>query len=165
MNDIKLKVKWINDENINKYLHYTLPLNEDKTFEWYEKNKENKNRIDQVIEVFDNNKYYPVGLIGLLNIDTINKKAEFYICLGEKSAHGKGIATKASCEFIKKYLDKIDLNKIYLYTEKDNILAQKLFENIGFKKEGLLLEDLIYSGRKVDRYVYGLLREDFSYND
>lgn len=37
--DIPLKVQWINDPFNNKYLHYNLPLDEDKTFQWFQKNK------------------------------------------------------------------------------------------------------------------------------
>lgn len=161
--DIPLKVKWINDPKINKYLHYSLPLEEEKTLQWYENNKNNTNRIDNTIEILVDDLYIPVGLIGLLGVDNINKKAEFYICIGEKNIQGKGIAKKASIQFINLCFQNTDLNKIYLYTEKDNIVAQKLFEKVGFKKEGLLIEDLIYNEKKIDRYVYGILRKDFKY--
>lgn len=88
--DIPYKVKWINDERNNKYLHYDLPLREDKTLEWYNKIKDRNDRADFTI-TYDNE---PVGLIGLLNIDHNNKKAEYYICIGEDSYKGKGIAKK-----------------------------------------------------------------------
>lgn len=162
-NDINLKVKWINDSAINKYLHYNLPLEESKTLIWYEKIKDLENRLDCTIDVLKNDSIDSVGLIGLLNIDNINKKAEFYICLGEKNYHGQGIAKKASIEMIKQGFDRYNLNKIYLYTEVENIGAQKLFESIGFRKEGLLVEDLIYNGKKIDRFVYGINRKDFVY--
>lgn len=163
--DITYKVKWINDSNINKYLHYSLPLEEEKTLVWFENNKENKNRIDFTIEVEVDKKIIPVGLIGLLGIDNINKKAEFYICMGETSYHGRGVAKEASKLFIKEVFETTDINKIYLYTEKENINAQRLFEKIGFKKEGLLISDLIYNQRVIDRYVYGLIREEYLYEN
>ena len=37
-NDILNKVRWINDCENNKYLHYELPLDEDKTRAFYHKN-------------------------------------------------------------------------------------------------------------------------------
>ena len=33
--DIKNKVRWINDSANNQYLHYELPLEEEKTKQWY----------------------------------------------------------------------------------------------------------------------------------
>lgn len=155
--DIPYKVKWINDERNNKYLHYDLPLREDKTLEWYNKIKDRTDRADFTI-TYDNE---PVGLIGLLNIDHINKKAEYYICIGEDSYKGKGIAKKATDLLIKKSYEEFGLIKIYLYTEVENIAAQKLFEKVGFEREGLLKNDLFYKGKKIDRYVYGLDVEEY----
>lgn len=163
VDDIKLKVKWINDSNINKYLHYDLPLEEEKTLSWYKTIKNRNDRLDFTIEVVENGINNPVGLVGLLNIDEVNKKGEFYICMGNKNYHGKGVAKTGAMKLIKMAYDEFDLNKIYLFTEKNNIPAQKLFEKIGFIKEGVLKEDLIYNDKKIDRYVYGLLREDFRY--
>lgn len=154
--DIPYKVKWINDEKNNKYLHYDLPLNEDKTLEWFMSIKNRTDRVDFTITFNDQ----PVGLIGLLNIDRKNRKAEFYICIGEEEYKGKGIGYSASKLLINYAYYELNLNKIYLYTEINNIQAQRLFEKIGFKKEGLLKDDLIYNGKKVDRYIYGLILED-----
>ena len=155
--DIANKVKWINDSQNNAYLHYELPLEVEKTRAWFEKNKDRNDRFDAVIEA-DNT---PVGLIGLLGIDLKNSKAEYYICIGEQWAKGQGIAKEASKELLKYAFDNLKLNKVYLYTEKENILAQKLFEKLGFSKEGLLKEDLIYNGRKVDRFFYGFTKQEY----
>jgi len=155
--DIPLKVKWINDEKNYKYLHYDLPLVEEKTLLWFKNIKDRTDRADFTI-TFENE---PVGLIGLLGIDNKNKKAEYYICLGEHKYKGKGIAYTASKLLIDYAFKELCLNKIYLYTEINNYPAQRLFEKIGFKKEGLLRNDIIYNGEKIDRYVYGLLLEDY----
>jgi len=154
--DVDLKVKWINDEKNNKYLHYALPLYADKTTEWWERTKDADGRLDLTILYNDE----PVGLIGLLGIDRVNKKAEYYVCLGEHSCKGKGVAKTASRLLVRYAFEELGLNKVYLYTEEENIPAQKLFESLGFRKEGLLIDDLIYNGRKVNRYVYGLLKEE-----
>lgn len=155
--DIANKVKWINDSQNNTYLHYDLPLEIEKTKIWFEKNKDRTDRFDAVIE----SDSIPVGLIGLLGIDLKNLKAEYYICIGEQSAKGKGIAKEASKKLLKYAFEDLKLNKVYLYTEKENILAQKLFEKLGFSKEGLLKEDLIYNGRKVDRFFYGFTKQEY----
>ncbi|MGP4060972.1 GNAT family N-acetyltransferase [Halobacillus sp. H74] len=150
--DIPYKVKWINDENNNKYLHFDLPLREDKTLTWFNKAKEREDRVDYTVTYEGE----PAGLVGLLNIDYKNKKAEYYITLGEERFKGKGIANVATELLIKIAYEKIGLNKIYLYTEVENIKAQRLFERIGFDREGLLKNDLFHNGKQIDRYVYGL---------
>ena len=138
--DIEAKVRIINDEKNNRFLHYDLPLEYNKTVNWFKNNINNNKRCDFTIE------YYKkiAGFIGLLNLDEKNAKAEYYICVDNLFA-----------------FNKINLNKVYLYTEVSNIKAQLLFEKIGFKKEGLLKDDLIYSGKKICRYVYGMCKDDF----
>ena len=159
--DIDLKVKWINDPDINKYLHYDLPLCPDRTLNWYQSIMNNSSREDYIYEVIENDITIPLGLIGLIGIDRKNKKAEFYIINGEKKYWGRGLASEATKEFLQHVFLKHNLNKVYLYTEADNVSAQKLFEKIGFEKEGLLKEDLIHMSKKVDRYYYGIYRKDF----
>ncbi|GAB6179420.1 hypothetical protein JCM14036_07390 [Desulfotomaculum defluvii] len=158
--DIPYKVKWINDDRNNKYLHYDLPLREDKTLQWFKSLEGRNDRIDYTITYAGE----PAGLIGLLNIDLKSKEAEYYICLGGDKFKGKGIAKVATNLLIKKAYKEIGLNKIYLYTEVDNVRAQKLFEKSGFVKEGLLKNDLFYNGKYVDRYIYTLDVKNYIYN-
>ncbi|MCB5559714.1 pyridoxal-phosphate dependent enzyme [Anaerosalibacter bizertensis] len=155
--DIQNKIKWINDNSNNKYLHYDLPLEYDKTLNWFINNKGRKDRFDAIIEVDG----VPVGLIGLLSIDKKNSKAEYYITLGEDKYKGKGIAKLASIKLIKYAFEEIRINKIYLFTEIENKSAQRLFEKIGFRKEGLLKEDIKNGNEHVDRYVYGICKDDY----
>lgn len=54
--DIPNKVRWINDENNNQYLHYDLPLNIPQTEIWYENNKYRADRYDAVIECDEDRK-------------------------------------------------------------------------------------------------------------
>lgn len=155
--DIPDKVRWINDPRNNKYLHYDLPLNIIKTEEWFEKNKSRIDRYDAVIEVDGN----AVGLIGLLTIDKKNRKAEYYITIGEPSFKGKGVALQASEKILEYAFCKLHLQRVYLYTETANVSAQRLFEKIGFHKEGCMKCDLFSNGHWVDRFVYGITKFDY----
>ena len=156
--DIEKKIDWINNPKNNTYLHYDIPLIYENTVAWYERIKDVDTRFDAVIEYNGE----PVGLIGLLGIDSTNRKAEYYICLGEENYKGKGIATIASKLLIEYAFEEQNLNKIYLYTEEENIGAQRLFEKLGFKQEGHLKHDLIFKGRIVNRYIYSLLKEEYN---
>lgn len=163
--DIPSKIKWINDCKNNQYLHYDLPLEYEKTVEWFEKIKDRNDRFDAVIEVDG----VPVGLIGLLSIDYKNGKAEYYITLGEEKYKGKGIAKLASIKLLDYAFEKINLNKVYLkvylYTEVANRKAQLLFEKLGFKREGLLKQDVKNKDKFVDRYIYGICKEEYIKNN
>src|SRR5699024_1471031 len=155
--DIPNKIKWINNSENNQYLHYDLPLEYEKTLNWFKKNKDRRDRYDGIIEV--NN--IPVGLIGLLSIDMKNSKAEYYIALGETKYKRKGIAKLVSSKLLEYAFKEIGINKIYLFTEVENKSAQKLFERVGFKKEGLLKEDIKNGDEFADRYAYGICKKDY----
>ena len=154
--DIEEKVRIINDKENNKYLHYDLPLEYEKTIDWFNKNVNNKKRNDFTIEY--NNEV--AGFIGLLNIDEKNLKAEYYICVDNKFTR-KGIAYNSSLLLLKYAFNEKKLNKVYLYTEAENIKAQALFEKLKFRKEGLFKDDLIYNEKKIYRYAYGICKDDF----
>lgn len=159
--DIANKVKWINDPRNNAYLHYDLPLESEKTKKWFDSIKDRKDRFDAVIEVDG----VPVGLIGLLSIDKKNSKCEYYITLGEQEYIGKRVASKATKLLLEYAFSELGLNRVYLYTEVDNTKAEKLYESAGFKREGVLKNDLFCKGRFVDRYVYGITKKDFYHQD
>lgn len=155
--DIRKKVEWINNPENNQFLHYDIPLKISRTEKWFDDNQERTDRFDAIIEADG----VPCGTIGLLRIDYKNFKAEYYIAMGETKLKGKGISTQASRQILRYAFQKIGLNKVYLYTEVDNIPAQRLFEKVGFVKEGCLKADLFSKGRFVDRYVYGICKECF----
>lgn len=156
--DIPKKVEWINNPENNQFLHYDLPLTVEKTEKWFASHESDNNRYDAVIEADG----IPVGTIGLLSIDRKNSKAEYYIAMGETEYKGKGIAKEASRLILAYGFEKLGLNRIYLFTETENIKAQRLFEKVGFVKEGILKQDVFSRGRFVDRITYGCLREDWS---
>lgn len=151
--DIDNKIRWINDPRNNTYLHYDIPLEKEKTLLWY-RNKNDKNRYDFVIEY--NGK--PVGLIGLLAVDKVNSKAEYYICLGEHEYKGKGIAKTATKIIIDFGFNQLKLNKIYLNVDADNETACFLYEKCGFVCEGIFKQDLFHRGKFIDRKRYAILR-------
>ena len=125
------------------------------TKKWHEKIKDNKNRYDAIIEY----KGIPVGVIGLINIDKKFKKAEYYITLGEKEYKRKGIATIASKKLIEYGFKNLNVNKIWLCVDYDNLIARKLYEKIGFSLEGILKKDIYFNGKMIDRCIYGVIKE------
>ncbi len=159
--DIELKLKWINDPENNFFLHYNIPLNSEDTFKWYE-NKDNTIRLDCVIE-YDNNR---VGLIGLLNINKTDCKAEFYITIGEHNYKNKGIATSSSILILEYAFKKLGINKVYLNVDFDNEPAIRLYEKLGFEKEGHFKEDIFRKSdnQLIDRCRYAIMRQEFLKN-
>ena len=154
--DIENKVKWINNPLNNEFLHYNIPLDVSNTKKWFETTKNNSNRHDMIIEY--NN--IPVGVIGIINID--KKKGEYYITLGENNYKRKGISYEATKLILDYAFYELNLEKVWLCVDENNIAARKLYEKIGFIQEGLLRKDIFFKGEMVNRCMYGILKEEWT---
>ena len=155
--DIHKKVEWINNPENNQFLHYDIPISVEGTERWFDSHQGEDTRYDAVIEADG----VPVGTIGLLSIDRKNSKAEYYIAMGETAYKGKGIAKEASQLILAYGFEQLGLNRIYLFTEVENVAAQKLFERVGFVREGVVRQDIKRKERFMDRIMYGYLRENW----
>lgn len=153
--DIPLKIEWVNNSANNEFLHYDLPLEYDKTVAWYEKNKDNPNRFDAVIEYYGE----PVGLTGILNIDYKNSKGEDYMIVGNTSYKRKGIATKAGTLNSLYLFENLKLNRMYAFIEVGNP-SLGLDLKRGFHVEGYLRQSIKKGDIFVDRYILGMSRRD-----
>lgn len=145
--DIENKVKWINDSENNKFLHYDFPLDIEKTKVWF-KNKNNTKRYDAVIEYNGT----PIGLIGLLEV--IDGEAEYYILIGDNCFKKKGFAKKASEIFIEYIRNKTEIKKIIGYTETKNEDMKNLFLKLGFTQKALIKNSIKNREKYVDRYLF-----------
>ena len=155
--DIPKKVEWINNPDIIGFFIMIYHLKKKKHICGLKNIQGRTDRYDAVIEADG----IPCGTIGLLSIDTKNSKAEYYIAMGEVTLKGKGVSTQASKLILEYAFEVLGLNRVYLFTETENIPAQRLFEKVGFVKEGCIRSDIFSHGKFVDRYVYGITRTDF----
>lgn len=155
--DIPYKVKWINDPQNNKYLHYTLPLCEAGTKEWFDRNKNAENRLDMTILYGSE----PVGIIGLLNIDKCQKNAELYITVGEQKYKGIGVAGKAIQRLLQIGFRMLCLQDVYLFTEPGNSAAIRAYEKFGFYKTAEVQMPRQDSNCNVTLYRYEIKKENY----
>lgn len=153
--DIEKKIEWINNPDNNEYLHYNIPLNLEDTIKWF-MTKNNNKRCDMVIEYGG----IPVGIIGIINID--KKKGEYYITLGESEYKRKGISFEASKQILNYAFDVLNLEKVWLCVDEENIAARRLYEKIGFRLEGTLLKDIFFKGKMINRCMYGICKDEWS---
>ncbi|ACQ67426.1 spermidine acetyltransferase [Candidatus Williamhamiltonella defendens] len=86
-----------------------------------------------------------VGLVGLLEINHLHRRAEFFIVI-DPAYEGKSFATIATKLVMKHAFSVLNLYKLYLIVDKDNQKAIHIYEKLGFKKEGELKEEFFVDG-------------------
>lgn len=102
-----------------------------------------------------------VGSIALIIRDGYSRKAEITYWLAQ--AHtGQGVMTRAGRALLKYGFERLRLNRIYARCATDNPRSYAVVERLGFKREGLIRQDVRLNDRYLDMYVYGLLAEDWS---
>jgi len=134
--DEEILVKWRNQDRIIEGLfsHRGPTLEEHRR--WFARYVEDQSREEFMICLAKSEK--PIGTIGLSNIDSEDRKAEYGILIGEPDCLGKGFAREAS-ELILDYgFNQLNLQKIYLKVLEKNEAAVALYKKIGFEIEGVL---------------------------
>lgn len=152
-------VRWRNDPTLSGYMFNSAPVTLESHRLWFQRYQNSTDRQEFVIVVSDQR--VPIGTIGLSAIDRNNRKAEYGILIGEADYAGKGYAKEASQLLLKYGFEKIDLNKIYLRVFDDNDRAVDLYEKLGFKKDGLLRQDILKAGRFRNVLEMSILKEDW----
>ncbi len=160
--DIKLKVAWYNDPEINRHLVLYEPLELEKSLRWLESLQGREDRLDLVIET---NEGRAIGVIGLLEIDKNNKTAEIYIVIGERDYWGKGVMLEAESLLIRHAFDKMGLEKIWAQARCENMASIITMKKLGFKIEGQLRQHKVMGGERVDLVMLGLLKDEFVFFD
>lgn len=157
--DVPYKVKWINDPEIRHTLNFEYPISEIGTRKWLQSVSGNPSRKDFIVCSIENDK--PIGYCGLIGIDYKNGKAESYMGIGEKTLHGKGIGFEIRKILLDYAFYELDLNKVYAYVWEKNMAMVKLNEKVGFQIEGLLRQDILSHGERRDRYIMGILKNEY----
>jgi RimJ/RimL family protein N-acetyltransferase len=98
----------------------------------------------------------PIGSVGYLNYDPIQRKAELRKLIGESKMRGMGYAKEATQLWIQYGITNLKLKKIYLNTLNTNIRNIKLNEELGFKVEGILRNEVFFDGKYHDLLRMGL---------
>ena len=95
----------------------------------------------------------PVGSVAFLDFDPVQRKAELRKLIGEPGMRGKGFAKEATRLWIDYGTRVLGLKKIYVNTLNTNIRNIRLNEELGFKFEGILRNDVL-----VDNEYHDVLR-------
>lgn len=104
-----------------------------------------------------------IGCISLENVKFEHKNAEIGYWLGSKYWN-QGIMTEAGKLLLNFAFRKLKLHRVWGCAFSDNIASQRVFEKLGFKKEGLHRETSWRGGRWRNNIRYGLLDREFLQN-
>ncbi len=101
----------------------------------------------------------PLGSVAFLNYDHIQRKAELRKIVGNHTMRGNGLEKEAARLWIQYGIKALGLRKIYLNILDINIRNIKFNEDLGFRVEGILRNDVFLNNRHHDILRMGFLNQ------
>lgn len=158
--DLPYRVKWINDEEISKNVSFDWPVSLAKTQTWFQNSLMDKSKVN--FSIIDKKSNKLIGMTGLVNINYIHSRGEFYITIGEKDFWGKHLPDEIIPLVLEYGFIELGLNRIYLSTFDHNKRAQKVYKRNGFVYEGRLRNHQFHKGAFRDYLIYSILKEEWT---
>lgn len=157
----QLTAKWNNDPEVRQYSRNAFPLSLEEIQKWFEPSSDRGIKDFVVFSIFHKRDRKIIGDIGLNRINWLNRNANIFAKIGEKEYWGKGIAGEASELIIEYGFNELNLHKIYSGVFTPNTRSLRAAEKLGFKKEGILIEEIYVDGKYEDLHRFGLLKKDW----
>lgn len=157
--DLAKRVEWINDPVIQRTLNFKYPMSLSKMEKWLGAVVGDMSRRDFSVFTISDGSY--IGFGGFLNIDISARKAELYATIGDHDYWGGGYGFDLYSVLMCFGFQELGLNRIYGYQLTFNKAAKRVVEKLGWRKEGLLRQDLFAHGELRDRTVVAILKDDW----
>ena len=147
--DLSILNVWKNDEELYKYLGGGFqPLSQEQQEKW----------MDSMIDMTGNHRRFmvldmeetPIGMVGLYQINWIHRTCEIGVYIGEVQARGKGYASEA-CQIVEAFATEyLNLRKIKLKVVSENVVAQRMWEKLGYQVVGEYKQERFIKGHYCD---------------
>ena len=100
-----------------------------------------------------------LGGIGLSDISSLNASAEvgYWVAAEER---GRGVATRATALIVDWGFAELDMDRIGLLADIDNVASRRIARRLGFVEEGVLRSYLMTRRGRRDTVMYGRLSTD-----
>ena len=155
--------QWRNNPQLRKYFRTSKEITKPMQAEWYRSAwQPSVEQIDFEIHELETGRL--IGHCGFYYMDTIVRKAEFSIYIGDMSFRGKGIGSDALRTLLKYGYEELNLNKVWCEVFSNNA-AIDVYRRIGFVDEGVLRQNAFKNGEYLDGLVLSLLREEWLENN
>jgi RimJ/RimL family protein N-acetyltransferase len=156
--DMATMLKWINDREEVLFNASYKPVSESMHRAWFESVQ---NRSDLVIFGIRLGKTAElIGSCQLRHINPVHGTAELQIRIGKVDERGHGHGTEAVRLLLDFAFQDMNLQRVYLHVFATNPRALRVYEKIGFAREGLLRRAAYIDGQYVDVIVMGILKPE-----
>ncbi len=155
--DLPRFVKWFGDPEVRRHLAVYLPFSQAEEERWFEGHLERQRQQEEVVLAIETLDGVHIGSIGLHRINWKDRNAELGIIVGEKAYWDQGFGTVAIRTLLRFAFREMNLHRIYLCVDADNVRAIRCYEKAGFRLEGTLRDNVFREGAYHDQHVMSVL--------
>ena len=154
---------WLRNPDIVKTLNLPTylesPISEDGVRDYYRTMIASHTDFFFAILLNKNNQFIGTAKAG--HIDFFARHADIGVMIGEKSLWGMGIATDSLRALANFMFDEIDLRRLSAGVMANNPSMVRVFEKLGFRKEGCFREQDRLGDLYIDHIHLGCLKTEF----
>ena len=151
---------WFNDPVVTENLMIRRPVSRDYEEGFLAGLAADEHRV--ILGIALRNSDALIGTIGLEDIDTVNRQANFGICIGERGEWGHGYGREATRLMVDYGFRQLNLHRVWLHVYETNLRAVRAYEAIGFRREGVLRQSRWQATRYVDTISMAVLRDEWT---
>jgi diamine N-acetyltransferase len=159
--DIPLFVEWFTDWRTTRTLALRAPISLASEEQWFEGMlaDQGKSRYLFVTCLLEDDR--PVGNIDLYDLDLYAGSAGLGIAIGREQDRGQGHGTDALRAMLGFAFGQLRLERVWLDVYEMNPGAQRLYERVGFVREGTLRRAVFREGRHLDVIRMSILADEW----
>jgi UDP-4-amino-4,6-dideoxy-N-acetyl-beta-L-altrosamine N-acetyltransferase len=159
--DVDAIHQWQNSPDVrDQTMGFRFPVQKEAVKDWL-KGLRDQNGRERIVYAIRRGETL-VGTIQLNAIDHFQRKAALGIFIGDAGQRNAGVGYVATALILDYAFNGLDLRKVGLEVIASNAGAVRLYEKLGFVREGTKRQEYFVGGRCEDTFVYGLLREEFA---
>ncbi|MFQ5880858.1 MAG: GNAT family N-acetyltransferase [Candidatus Methylomirabilales bacterium] len=157
--DLERTLRWVNDPAVAQGVNRVLPVTRLEHAEWYRRLVTDRTQVAFAIERTEDPAH--IGNCGLRGLDPRVRQGELWIYLGEQAEWGKGYGRDATRALLRYGFESLNLHRVVLTVVADNHRAIRLYEALGFVREGVLRDGAYLEGAYRDLMVMAMLRAEY----
>ncbi|MEW6733697.1 MAG: GNAT family protein [Acidobacteriota bacterium] len=157
--DADLVMEWAHDKEVVKNFSFFQSTTTHERVEAYISEKY-ESTVDLLLAIFTLDGNY-IGNIGIHEIDRVNDTARLGIIIGKRAYWNRGYAQAAIRLLLSYAFTAGKLHKVYLNAFVTNTKGIRLYEKLGFQREGLLRSEYKLRDGYQDLVHMGILAEEF----
>ena len=136
----------------------------EKSDEWFDEIQKLQGKENIRLGIFLNDGTV-IGDVALQSIDDKNRSCSIGMGMSKLEYRNKGYGKEAVKLILEYGFNNLGMERITASTLEINISAQKSLEKSGFILEGRERKAVYFGGKRYDRFIYGLLADEYYMED